>query len=255
MTPPKSSKSSRASRPSGDRYSSRPAPDERAPRPQDPRRVLARQPWTALLPLLPESSCEPEATLTALRGYALSLLEWNRGVSNLISRHDEDRLVERHLAESLHPAALMLASGCKRVLDLGSGAGLPAIPLAVAGVGKWWTLVESRRNKTLFMRKALEDLSLKNVDVSCSRLENLILEPEFTPVYDGFTSRATMAIGPTLELAHAALVPGGRAFLWKGSGYVDEMESTRKEWSPGWTFEAAHPILVGPNVVAVFVKI
>jgi 16S rRNA (guanine527-N7)-methyltransferase len=216
--------------------------------------VLARQPWTTLLELLPAGPREPEATLTALRGYALSLLEWNRGVSNLISRHDEARLVERHLAESLQPAALILASGCRRLIDLGSGAGLPAIPLAVAGVGTWWTLVESRRNKTLFMRKAVMDLGLKNIDVSCSRLENLILEPEFTPVYDGFTSRATMAVGPTLELAHAAIVPGGHAFLWKGSGYVGEMEATRADWEPTWKFEAAHPILAGQNSVVVFVK-
>ena len=248
MSPP------RPSRPSGDRHSSRPAAGERPERLPDPKRVLARQPWTSLLELLPAGACEPEAALTALRGYSLSLLEWNRGVSNLISRHDEARLVERHLAESLQPAALILASGCRRLIDLGSGAGLPAIPLAVAGVGTWWTLVESRRNKTLFMRKALIDLGLKNIDVSCSRLENLILEPEFTPIYDGFTSRATMAVGPTLELAHAALVSGGRAFLWKGSGHVGEMESTRKEWEATWTFEAAHPILAGPNSVVVFIK-
>jgi 16S rRNA (guanine527-N7)-methyltransferase len=248
MTPP------RPSRPAGKKPTPRPSPVEHTSRPQDPRRVLARQPWESLLPLMPQGTCAPEEALEGLRGYALGLLEWNRGVSNLISRHDEVRLVERHLAESLHPAALILASGCSRLIDLGSGAGLPAIPLALAGVGKWWTLVESRRNKTLFMRKILETLKLKNIDVSCSRLETLILEPDFTPVYDGFTSRATMAIGPTLELAHAALEPRGRAFLWKGSGYAAEMETARALWEPKWTFEAAHPILSGPNCVAVFVK-
>jgi 16S rRNA (guanine527-N7)-methyltransferase len=241
-------------RPSGDRHA--PKPDPRVPvaRPQDPARVLARQPWSTLADHLPPGPRSADETIAALRGFSMSLLQWTRGVSNLISQHDETRLVERHLAESLQPARLLLASGSKRFLDLGSGAGLPAIPLAVAGVGEWWTLVESRRNKTLFMRKAIEDLGLKNIDVSCSRLETLVVEPDFTPVYDGFTSRATMAIGPTLEVAHAALVPGGRAFLWKGSGYVEEMETTRAEWESLWSFEGAHTILSGPNSVAVFIK-
>ena len=122
MTPP------RSNRPAGKKPTPRPSPIERAARPQDPRRVLARQPWDSLLPLLPEGVRAPEAAVEALRAYALSLLEWNRGVSNLISRHDETRLVERHLAESLQPASLIMASGCSRLIDLGSGAGLPAIP-------------------------------------------------------------------------------------------------------------------------------
>ena len=254
MTPPRSSGSSRPSRPSGDRHAPKPAPGERAPRAPDPERLLGRQPWETLRPLLPEGSCKPDEAMIALRGYTRSLLAWNRGVSNLVSRNDEVRLVERHLAESLAPAAMMLASGCTRLIDLGSGAGLPAIPLAIAGIGGWWTLVESRRNKTLFMRKAIDELKLKNIDVTCSRLETLVEEPEFTPVYDGFTSRATMAVGPTLKLAYSALVPGGRAFLWKGSGHVSEMETTKAQWGPKWEFEAAHPILSGPNSVVVFIK-
>ena len=60
---------------------------------------------------------------TLLRRYAFELLTWNRGVSNLISRHDENRLVERHVSESLFPVELLRSSGCERFMDLGSGAG------------------------------------------------------------------------------------------------------------------------------------
>ena len=195
-----------------------------------------------------------EPALALLKKYAFELLNWNRGVSNLISRHDEMRLVERHVAESLFPAALLRASGCERFVDLGSGAGLPAIPLLIAGVGVHWTLVESRRNKTLFMRKAIQECALKNVDVECSRLETLVEESAADYACDGFTSRATMTIGPTLDMAARIVKPGGRAFLWKGSSFDQELKSPEATWDAEWTFDAVHPIMAGPNVVAVFIK-
>jgi len=215
---------------------------------------VARQPWSGLRPLLAHAPDGEDVALDLMRRYALELLTWNRGVSNLISRHDEGRLVERHISESLVPAELIRASGCERILDLGSGAGLPAIPLAIAGVGAHWTLVESRRNKTLFMRKALQTCELKNIDVVCSRLETLIEEALEGHVCDGFTSRATMTIGPTLLMAAKLVRPDGRAFLWKGSSVQQELEATRSEWEPDWMFDASHPILEGPNSVAVFIR-
>ncbi len=229
----------------------REATEERA---VDPEKLVARQPWANLRPLLESAGCDVESALASLRVYATELLAWNRGVSNLISRHDETRLVDRHLAESLQPASLLRASGCRQFVDLGSGSGLPGLPLAIVGVGEAWTLVESRRNKTLFMRKVCEVLKLKNVRVKCSRLETLIEEAPQELSCDGFTSRATMTIEPTLAMAAAIVRPGGRAFLWKGSGYVDEMANTKAEWSRDWEFEQGTPIFAGPNVVAIFIR-
>jgi 16S rRNA (guanine527-N7)-methyltransferase len=196
-----------------------------------------------------------DAATAKLRTYALELLQWNRGVSNLISRNDEARLVERHLAESLAPATALREAGCERLLDLGSGAGLPAIPLAIAGVGAHWELVESRRNKTLFMRKALQVLEMSEVDVSCSRLETLLEERGAELGFDGFTSRATMTVGPTLEMAAQAVRSGGHAFLWKGSSFEQEMRDAAESWRVAWAFDRAIPLLGGPNVVAVFNRI
>ena len=75
------------------------------------------------------------------------------------------RMVERHFTESLEPAHWLKAGGAKRWLDLGSGGGFPAIPLAILGVGGHWTLVESRRNKTLFLQKAVQELKLSGLEV------------------------------------------------------------------------------------------
>lgn len=220
-----------------------------------PEVLLARQPWNALRPLLPGTPEEIEARLATLRDYAKHLLEWNRGVSNLVSRHDEPRLVERHLRESLIPAKELLAAGCKRFVDFGSGAGLPAVPLVLCGIGEHWTLVESRRNKTLFLRKLQQDMSLKHFDVKTGRLEVLVDEESESLACDGFTSRATEAIGPTLALAGRLVVPGGTAFLWKGSSYGQEISATEAEWTGAWRLDRVVPLGEGPNVLAVFIRL
>src|SRR5262245_52995995 len=112
----------------------RPATQRRAPERaevalhRDPLRLLARQPWDSLRSLLAGDDAEREVMLTRLRAFALELLRWNRGVSNLVSHDDESRLVARHIAESLAGAAAIKALGCRRLVDFGSGGGFPALP-------------------------------------------------------------------------------------------------------------------------------
>lgn len=170
-----------------------------------------------------------------------------------MSRNDHERIVERHLLESVAPAYWLNETTPHRWIDFGSGAGFPAIPLAIAGVAASWTLVESRRTKTLFLRKAIEVMSLTDFVVVNDRLENLVLEPERTSSFDGFTSRATMRLGPTLAIAAPIVRPGGSAFLWKGSGHEAEMESDQA-WGEHWEFVGTMPVGSGPNIVARFVR-
>jgi len=182
--------------------------------------------------------------------YSVALVTWNRNISNLISKNDEARIVSRHLAESLEPAHLLAASGGQKWIDFGSGAGLPAIPLAVAGVGRSWLLVESRRPKTLFLRKTCMDINLKSVHVAHARLEDL--DSDQGP-FDAFTARATVRLNPTLWLAEKWVAPGGRAFLWKGSGWKSEVEGDDR-WKSSWGFEQVHALSTPPIVVLVFVR-
>jgi 16S rRNA (guanine527-N7)-methyltransferase len=196
---------------------------------------------------------DAETTLTRLRRYAQLVIEWNRTVSNLISKNDESRIVARHLVESIQPAAWLKSSNLDRWIDFGSGAGFPAIPQAMIGVGASWTLVESRRPKVLFLRKAIQELDLKNVTVVHSRLEALADEPEHRGAYDGFTSRATMTLGPTLELAADFLRSGGAAFLWKGSSHPEEL-AAGADWHDRWTTDGALTVGDGQSVVLKFLK-
>lgn len=224
-------------------------------------------PWSSLFALIPGAEADRSRTIERLRHFASELLKWNRGVSNLISHDDEPRLVERHIAESLAGSMIINRLGCKELVDFGSGGGFPALPLAIAGIGSKWTLVESRRNKTLFLRRAVQELGLSNVEVITGRLEVLVeggsdadadastgpgASSPSSLRCDGFTSRATNRLGPTLALAAKILVPGGHAVLWKGSGVTEELAAAALEIEAHWEPPQVHKLGEGPNSIAVF---
>ena len=207
--------------------------------------LLQHPEWAALVPSIEKAGAEVGTVLPKLAEYIAAVIGWNRTVSNLISRSDESRLVSRHLAESLEPAGWLKEFKAKQWIDLGSGAGFPALPLAIVGVGKSWLLVESRRPKALFLRRVTQDLKLTNIQVAHARLEDVLQsEAEGDPSteiirsggfpFDAFTSRATLTLPPTLEMAAASVRPGGHAFLWKGSGRIEE-KAVNPEWSEHWS--------------------
>jgi len=211
-------------------------------------------PWVSLRPLLPGPDSDVDRLIGRLRTFAGELLRWNQGVSNLVSHDDEPRLIERHIAESLAGLGLINSLGCKRLVDFGSGGGFPALPLAIAGAGERWTLVESRRNKTLFLRRAVQVLELRNVEVLTGRLETLSPEELSALGADALTSRATLKLGPTLALAARLLPPGAHAILWKGSGVRDELAATGDPVRREWSEPVLHAIGESHNSVVVFTK-
>lgn len=229
-------------------------PERAAERPRDPARLVERMPWVSLRPFLGGNEADRDVAIGRLKAFALEMLRWNQGVSNLISHDDEPRLVDRHIAESLVGFNIINRLGCRTLVDFGTGGGFPALPLALAGVGKHWTLVESRRNKTLFLRRAVQELGLGHVDVITARLEALIEDDPVALRCDGFTSRATMKLGPTLELAAHIVEPGGHAVLWKGSGVSAELDAAGSAWRSAWNEPTSHAIGDGPNSIWVFQK-
>jgi 16S rRNA (guanine527-N7)-methyltransferase len=149
------------------------------------------------------------------------------------------------LAESLEHAPWLRESGAEDWLDFGSGAGFPAVALAIAGVGSRWTLVESRRIKTLFLRKTLGEMGIEEgKTVVNARLETVSQDGGH---FDGFTARAAGDLNETLASAANLVAPGGSAFLWKGSRWQSEFEKDRS-WESAWRFIEQRP-LTDSNVV------
>jgi 16S rRNA (guanine527-N7)-methyltransferase len=142
------------------------------------------------------------------------LLKWNRKV-NLVSRGDESRIVPRHLLDSL---VLQTWLRGQRVADLGSGAGLPGIPLAIVEPERAFTLVDRSERRTRFVRQVVIELGLDNVDVITGDAASYRSATGF----DTVTSRAVDHPATMWRLARPLFAAaGGRALLQCGEQHHD----------------------------------
>ncbi len=187
-----------------------------------------------------------------LKRYAEAVIQWNQTISNIISSNDEGRFVERHIVESLAALSMAKSMGAGKWVDLGSGAGVPAIPLVMAGIGDEWCLVESRRTKSLFLRKFVRDAELRNVAVICDRAESLVDQTEWSGRFDAMTSRATLKLGPTLDIGRKLLRGGGQLLAWKGSGGRSEWEALPGEARAGWEIAEARELSAAGTTILRF---
>ena len=146
--------------------------------------------------------------LTQLAGYVELMLKWNR-VYNLTAIREEQKIVSHHILDSLAIVG-HLPEGS--LLDVGSGAGLPGIPVAIAQPGRAVTLLDSNQKKGAFMRQAVAELGLDNVKVEIARAEN------FHPAhsYDVVVSRAFSDLADFVNLAGHLCAPGGVMLAMKG---------------------------------------
>ena len=108
----------------------------------------------------------PQATHEKLLAYLALVRKWNK-IYNLTAVRDEDKMLTHHLLDSL--AVVPYVKDAAAILDVGSGAGLPGIPLALALPGTEVTLLDSNQKKTTFLRQAKMQLALTNVTVVCER--------------------------------------------------------------------------------------
>ena len=113
-----------------------------------------------------------EATLEKLRQYAAVLREWNVKI-NLISRKDVENLEEHHLLHALAPTKVLKFADRTRVLDVGTGGGLPGIPLAIVFPKTQFFLLDSILKKTTALKEMVKELKLENVQVVHKRAEEL----------------------------------------------------------------------------------
>ena len=109
------------------------------------------------------------AQLDRLIDYLFLLQKWNRHY-NLTAIRELERMVSHHLLDSL--SILPALTGCRRALDVGSGAGLPGIPLAIAMPQSSWILLDSNAKKTRFMQQAIAHCGIENAQVVQARVQD-----------------------------------------------------------------------------------
>jgi 16S rRNA (guanine527-N7)-methyltransferase len=166
---------------------------------------------------------DPEAVLQGLDSAQLGRL---RSFSDLlagrgadfgaISRTDRDRVWERHILDSLRALACLLPED-ESLADVGSGGGLPGIPVAIARPGLAVTLVEPRSGRVAFLELAVQELGLPNVQVRDARAD------EVAERFSVCTARALAKPTETWRLASPLLAEGGRLIYFAGRSF-DESE-------------------------------
>jgi 16S rRNA (guanine527-N7)-methyltransferase len=148
------------------------------------------------------------ATRTRLLNYVALMQKWNK-VYNLTAVREPEKMVTQHLLDSL--AVLPYIVG-HRVIDVGTGPGLPGIPLALANPALEIALLDSNHKKTSFLRQASLELGLNNVTVICERVE--VWRPE--EKYDVVISRAFSDLAEFASLALHLCKDTGRMLAMKG---------------------------------------
>ncbi len=175
--------------------------------------------------------------LLQLEKFINILNKWNR-VYNLTAIRDPAQMVTHHLLDSL--AIQPYFNGCN-VLDVGSGAGIPGIPLAIFNPDKKFTLLDSNRKKTRFIAQATIELGLKNVRVVTTRVENFLPEKTF----DTVVTRAFASIDKILRLTSKLYAEGGTVLLMKGVVPTQELDCLPENFEFKKTIRLTVPGLTG----------
>jgi 16S rRNA (guanine527-N7)-methyltransferase len=222
--------------------------------------------------------------LRQISAYLDLLLRWNARINLTAIRH-EDEILARHFGESFFlarhlfpaeraagaPPKLRLGGGVSgsienrelrtenwelrtahcppRVLDIGSGAGFPALPLKLWAPGIHLTLIESNHKKAAFLREAARTLALTNINVIAARAESLSARPAF-PKAAFVTLRAVERFPKILPLAVSFLAPNGTLALLIGSAHLPLLSTqTIIKWNPPIPIPQSHS-----SVLAIGIK-
>lgn len=164
--------------------------------------------------------------------YVELLNKWNK-TYNLTAVRKPEQMVTRHLLDSLSICPYLRG---KSVLDVGTGAGLPGIPLAIVFPERQFTLLDSNNKKTRFVVQAVSELELPNVGVVQSRVEEFETEEPF----DTITTRAYSAISDMVQQTSHLMARDGIFLAMKGANPIAELE----ELPPSYLVEESHLINV-----------
>lgn len=175
----------------------------------------------------------PAAAAERLDRFLALMRKWNHA-QNLTAITDPAAMVAGHVLDSL--AGLPWLEGGP-VLDVGSGAGLPGIPLAIADPGRTYTLLDSRRKRIQFLLYARRDLALDNVSVVEARIENYPPEGNFGTL----TARAFAALPELVRQAAPFINTGARLVVWRGKDPSRELANAPAELRVCY---AVHPVRV-----------
>jgi 16S rRNA (guanine527-N7)-methyltransferase len=185
-----------------------------------------------------------EANIDRLELFLQEMARWNR-VHNLTAIEDQKDSVVLHLIDSIAVLPIMdqfLGNKTALIADLGSGGGLPAIPIAILRPEWRLTLIEAVRKKTAFLQHARGKLELKNTEILSERVE--AVAKRRPGEFDAVISRAFTSLANFLELSLPLLRPGGLVFAMKAKRADEELQEVSLDQ---WQLIADEPLQI-PNL-------
>jgi 16S rRNA (guanine527-N7)-methyltransferase len=154
--------------------------------------------------------------------YMLGIIEWNDKI-NVTAITDEKEFLEKHFIDSLTISKLV--AGKNKIIDIGTGAGFPGIPLKIANPKLEVTLIDSVNKKLNVIREVSDKIGLKNLEIIHTRAEDLANNLEYREKYDFATTRAVSNLSTIAEYMLPFIKVGGKAICMKGPNYEEELEN------------------------------
>ena len=154
------------------------------------------------------------------------LVEGNK-VMNLTAVLEPEEAVDRHFLDCIAPVAQGIIPEGVKIVDVGTGAGFPGLPLLIARPDIKITLVDALNKRLNFIRSVLEELGLE-AEIVHMRAEDFSRKPEYREQYDIAVARAVASVSPLMEYLLPCVRRGGAAMCWKGPDIAQEAEAARK---------------------------
>ena len=162
---------------------------------------------------------------TQLIAFIGLLAKWNK-TFNLTAIREPERMLTHHLLDALAVLPQLPTASGLRVLDVGSGGGVPGIPLAIARPDWHVVMVDASQKKVAFQTQAAIELGLTNVESQATRIEDYVPSASFGVVI----ARAFSDLASLAALAARHLAPGGRLYAMKGAYPLDEFAALPKQF-------------------------
>ncbi len=164
--------------------------------------------------------------MDALQRYHDELVYWNERI-NMVSRKDVDHLWERHIIHSLLLLKYVQFPERARVLDVGTGGGLPGVPLKIARPDIKLTMVDSIRKKARLAEMFGQHTGLKDIAAHACRVEDLATNAKYRGTFDVIVSRAVAPVAQLLEWTYGLLRKHGLYAFLKGGNLDEELAEAR----------------------------
>ncbi len=206
--------------------------------------TLTKKLWDTGLKLLDIDLENQQVSL--LKQYIDLLTRWNK-TYNLTAVREPTDMIPLHIFDSLAVAKFISGKTC---LDVGSGAGLPTIPLAIMQADREFTALDTNGKKTRFIQQAVIDLGLKNVQVKQVRIEHLAADEQ----YDAIISRAFSSIADFIQPSSKHLAKNGVLYAMKGLYPEDEMKQLNQDFELSQCHKLNVPYVEGERHVLEIIR-